>query len=119
MMGPRRWVGWMARLLPVLLTGMHFLLITPEAPARSVAFDPSIAAVVSSPEESLPLPVHDETTCAFCQAGAFAPHTSRAVGTLAINGGDEQRVQLAQRTHLPRSGSARPPRSRAPPVIRS
>src|SRR5918998_376126 len=107
MMGPRGLAGWMTRLLPVVLTGTHFLLSTPDAPARSVPFDPSAVAIVRSPRESLPPPIHDESTCAFCQAGAFAPHTSRAVGTIAIDSGDEQRVQFAQRTDPPHSGSAR------------
>src|SRR5829696_8436721 len=115
MMGPRRWVGRMARLLPVLLTGTHFLLSTPAAPARDIPFNAFTSAVTSSPRESLPLPVHDEATCAFCQAAAFAPHTSRAVATLATDYGDEQRVHLSHHTHLALSESARPPRSRAPP----
>ena len=112
-------MGWVARLLPVLLTGTHFLLSAPAAPACDVPFNHSTLSLVSSPRESLPLPVHDEATCAFCQAASFAPHTSKAVGTLAIDAGDEQRVNFSQHTHLAPSGSARPPRSRAPPVIRS
>jgi hypothetical protein len=114
--------GRLARLtsgvIPVLLTGMHLLLGPAAEPARDLEPIPTVS-FVSSPRESLPLPIHDEATCAFCQAAAFAPHSSAPATSLAVAAGDEQRVHLTQDTELTHSGSVRPPRSRAPPVFRS
>ncbi len=114
--------GRLARLtsavIPVLLAGMHLLLAPAAAPARGLEPVPS-ASFVSSPRESLPLPIHDEATCAFCQAAAFAPHSARPADSLAIATGGEQRIHLTYDSHFTHNGSARPPRSRVPPVTRS
>jgi hypothetical protein len=108
----------MAGLLPALLI-THLVLSPATAPSGPLPSRPTSHNIISSPRESLPLPVHDEATCAFCQAAAFAPHTSRAVSTLTLDVGDEQRIQLSHDNPLISSASARPARSRAPPVTRS
>jgi hypothetical protein len=114
-----RLIGWISKVLPVLLTGMHLLLAPAATPARDFPSASPGLSVASSPRQSLPLPVHDEATCAFCQAAAFAPYANGAAGALAIVAGDEQRIHLSQDSRLTHSWSARQPRSRAPPVIRS
>jgi hypothetical protein len=114
-----RVTGRIARVLPVLVTGMYLLLTPAAPPARELTPASPVLSVVSSPRESLPLPVHDEATCAFCQAAAFAPHTAAPAQTLAVVAGDEQRVHPSQNQHITPAGPARPPRSRAPPILRS
>jgi hypothetical protein len=108
----------MAGLITALLASVH-LAPSPAAVPLPVAFKSAPTAVISSPRESLPVPVHDEATCAFCQAAAFAPHASQPVGTLALDAGDEQLVPLAHDDSPAFSASASPARSRAPPILRS
>jgi hypothetical protein len=116
-MGVLRSIASLAGLITVLLASVH--VASPAAvPLPDVAFK-SPTAVISSPRESLPVPVHDEATCAFCQAAAFAPHASQPVGTLVLDAGDERLVQLAQNDSPAFSASASPARSRAPPILRS
>ena len=116
-MQARRLARSLFLLLWVTLIGMHPLMGAPElAPARSSADQQSF---ISGPRQSLPLPVHDEATCAFCQAAAFAPHAAGPADKFLVVAGEEQQVQLSQDSDLTPSGTARPPRSRAPPVFRS
>jgi hypothetical protein len=121
-MGSRRWTGWIARLLPVLFAAAHLapgsVASAPSGFTATSAFAANTAAFISSPRESLPVPVHDEATCAFCQAAAFAPHSSRAVSALVVDAGNEQRIHLTQENRLTPSASASPTRSRAPPFLR-
>ena len=117
-MGVLRSVASVAGLITALLASVH--LASPAAvPLPDVAFKSAPTAVISSPRESLPVPVHDEATCAFCQAAAFAPHASHPVGTLVLDAGDERLVQLAHDDSPAFSASASPTRSRAPPILRS
>jgi len=108
----------MAGLITALLASVQ-LASPAAAPLPDVAPKSSPTWVISSPRESLPVPVHDESTCAFCQAAAFAPHASQPVGTLVFDAGDEQLVQLAHDDSPAFSASASPARSRAPPILRS
>jgi hypothetical protein len=84
---------------------------------RQVANADGIAAI-GIPRQSLPTPVHDEATCAFCQAAIFppcAPHPADvSIGASAIV--REDRVAAADR--VPHFTSHRPASSRAPPVLR-
>ena len=122
-MRSRRWTGWIARLLPVLFASAYLALgsaaSAPTTFTATTALTAPSTVFISSPRESLPAPVHDEATCAFCQAAAFAPHASQPVGALALDAGDEQLVQLAHDDSPAFSASARPARSRAPPILRS
>jgi hypothetical protein len=108
-----------AGLITVLLAGVHLGPSPAAVPPFNLAPKTAPAAVVSTPQESLPAPVHDEATCAFCQAAAFAPHAGQSVGTLTLGTGDEQLVQLAHDDSPAFSASASPARSRAPPILRS
>ena len=75
-------------------------------------------ATIGTPRQSLPTPVHDEATCAFCQAAIFppcAPHPADvSIAASAIV--REEGVAAADR--LPHFTSHRPASSRAPPGLR-
>jgi hypothetical protein len=112
-MDARRLARSVFLLLWVTLVGMHPLMGAPE-PADHSATQQSF---ISGPRQSLPPPVHDEATCAFCQAAAFAPHNpGTATATIAAIG-PERRETLSQDYQIIRAGSARQPRSRGPPAL--
>jgi hypothetical protein len=101
-------------LLWVTLIGMHPLMgASDAAPTQSSAAQQSL---ISAPRQSLPLPVHDEATCAFCQAAAFAPHNPGNAAAPVLALGPERRETLSETHQVIRAGSARPPRSRSPPA---
>ena len=111
----RRVVRSLSRVLPLLLVGMTLWLRPPATPvgypqAGSLSF-------ISSPRETLPLPVHDEATCAFCQAAAFAPHAGHTGGILPIVWGSEHQTLLSYDDRLTHDGAVRTPRSRDPPTL--
>ncbi|MFL5461344.1 MAG: hypothetical protein ACJ8AY_11730 [Gemmatimonadales bacterium] len=118
-MGVLRSIASAAGLTAALLASIHLASSPAAVTLPDVALHPAPAAFVSPPQESLPAPVHDEATCAFCQAAAFAPHASQPVGTLPLDTGGEQLVHLAHDDSLAFSTSASPARSRAPPILRS
>ncbi len=106
------------RLLRLLLLALPVLLgLAAGADHRPVVVADASAAI-SAPRQSLPTPVHNEATCAFCQAAIFppcAPHpadVSIAVSALVR----EDRVAPGDR--LPHFTSHRPASSRAPPALR-
>ena len=80
---------------------------------------PSSVSTISAPRESLPPPVHNEATCAFCQAAAFPPcapqPTKFSVESISLIR-CERAAPEAATFH---STSHRPTRSRAPPPLRS
>jgi hypothetical protein len=114
-------VRWIGRVLPVLLLGIPLWLTAPgvTAPVVSTGLSASAspAVFISSPRESLPLPVHDEATCTFCQAAAFAPHASSSAGTLPVVWGTEQHSSLSYDNRLTHGGATSQPGSRGPPVL--
>ena len=109
----RRLAIWALFAVPVLL-GIHPLAAAPSADA---SWAEASGPVISAPRESLPQPVHDEATCAFCQAAAFAPHASAQTNALILFQTAEQHETLSFEVSLPHSGLASPPRSRAPPLL--
>jgi hypothetical protein len=117
-MASRRLARWVLLFIPLLTIGMHLPRAAAAGPAPS--FDPTPAgqSIISGSRQSLPLPVHDEATCAFCQAAAFAPHGAAGTGALYFSLGAEHREALSYDDRRTHSGSARPPRSRAPPALR-
>jgi hypothetical protein len=101
-------------LLPLVLVGIR------PAPASSfpvVALGPAV--FVSAPRQSIPVPVHNEATCAFCQAVAFTPYAARASDRLPELFSSECHEHLSSDDQLTHSGSSSPPRSRAPPLLRA
>jgi hypothetical protein len=79
---------------------------------------PSLSTI-SAPRESLPRPVHDEATCAFCQAAIFPPCAPQPAGISLGEQGLERREPPVPDPHLPKLSSHRPASSRAPPALRS
>ena len=87
-------------------------------PPPAVSAVPSVSTI-SAPRESLPPPVHDEATCAFCQAAAFPPcapqPTKFSVESISLIRIDRAAPEAA----TPHSTSHRRTSSRAPPPLRS
>jgi hypothetical protein len=105
-------------LLWVTLIGLHPLAGAPSAPAAQLAGPSgSHQPLISGPRQSLPLPVHDEATCAFCQAAAFAPHNPGNAAAPVLALGPERRETLSHNYQIIRAASARQPRSRGPPAL--
>ena len=114
-MAARRVVRSMSRALPLLLVGMALWLTSPATPAGLPTAGSH--SFISAPRESLPLPVHDEATCAFCQAAAFAPHAGHTGGILPVVWGSEHPTLLSYDDRLTHDGAVRTPRSRDPPTL--
>ena len=108
-------VRWMSRAFPILLVGLPLLVCRPALPPNDSGPGPS--SFVSSERESLPIPAHDEATCAFCQAAAFAPHAGHAGGILPVVWGTEHQTVLSYDDRLTHDGAVRSPRSRDPPTL--
>lgn len=85
--------------------------------------DSHVAAQVSNPSihdrhQSLPAPVHDEATCAFCQAAIFPPHVGAARPGVPDAPEAVQHEVLSLEERIPHSSAGRAPSSRAPPTLR-
>jgi hypothetical protein len=100
------------RLLRLLL-----ILVLPVAPAGTAPVAAS-ENVITAPRQSVPAPVHDESTCALCQSTAFAPYAAPPACGLIEALGSERRELPSRNDRLTHSGSLRPPRSRDPPALR-
>lgn len=104
-------------LLPIGLVGAH-LVPAPPAGTSSTPAAAGAPGFISAPRQSLPTPVHDEATCAFCQAAAFAPHTASPADGLPLLTGAERYDTPSPDNRLTHFATSRPPRSRAPPSLR-
>jgi hypothetical protein len=102
-------------LLPLLMAGVGPGPIPPDS-FSLVA--PGPAVFISAPRQSLPAPVHDEATCAFCQAAAFAPYASSPACGIPEASSSEHQELTSRDDRLPHFGSSRPPSTRAPPTLR-
>ena len=110
-MRSRRLFRLLLLVLPVLLGLAAGTDHRPVAEADGVA-------TIGTPRQSLPTPVHNEATCAFCQAAIFppcAPHPAD-VSITASAVVREDRVAAGER--LPHFTSHRQASSRAPPSLR-
>jgi hypothetical protein len=106
------------RLLRLLLLALPLVVgVAAGAEPPAVALLAS-GPTISPPRESLPPPVHNEATCAFCQAAMFSPcapqPTSISVESTALIRLERPTPQAA----TPRSTSHRQPSSRGPPPLR-
>jgi hypothetical protein len=72
---------------------------------------------ISSPRQSLPTPVHDEATCAFCQAALFPPCIAHAPAVLPEFAARVCRIALTPEERILHLVSNRPVSSRAPPTL--
>jgi hypothetical protein len=87
-------------------------LATPPAAASSTNL-----VSISSRRESLPPPVHDEATCAFCQAALFPPCVGHAPAILPEISARVCRIVLTPDEQILHVVSHRPVSSRAPPTL--
>src|SRR4051812_38047096 len=117
-MGALRSVASLAGLITALLASGHLAPSPAAVRLTNVAPYAAPAIFVSAPRQSLPIPVHDEATCAFCQAAAFAPHASAPACELHEDIGATHPELVSPDERLTHSVSSRPPRSRAPPTFR-
>ena len=102
-------------LLPLLMAGVG---PGPTPPASFSLVTPGPALFISAPRQSIPAPVHDEATCAFCQAAAFAPYASSPTCGIPEASSFEHQELTSLDDRLPHFGSSRPPSTRAPPTLR-
>jgi hypothetical protein len=79
---------------------------------------PAATFSIGAPRESLPTPVHDEATCAFCQAAIFPPHVGAAGPGIPDVPVAVHREVLSFEERIPHSSADRPASSRAPPILR-
>jgi hypothetical protein len=109
-----------SRLVSLLLAALVFLhgLALGAAP-RGLPVASATAVSAGERQHSVPLPDHDETTCAICHGSVTLPALTLArtvipdAPAMAVSG------TRVTNYRLPRSASDRPPSSRAPPALRS
>lgn len=77
------------------------------------------ASTISAPRQSLPPPVHDEATCAFCQAAVFPPCAPQPTNVAVASLGLVRRECVTVEAVTPRFTTHRPTSSRAPPTLRA
>jgi hypothetical protein len=73
---------------------------------------------IGPPTQSLPTPVHNEATCAFCQAAIFPPCTPAAVRVPEAALGMVREDLVSPDARLPHTEARRLADSRAPPTLR-
>ena len=83
------------------------------------AANPLATSSISAPRESLPPPVHNEATCAFCQAAMFAPCASAPPSVSVGELGLEYQAPPAPDARAPHATTHRTTSSRAPPALRN
>jgi hypothetical protein len=83
------------------------------------AASPVTTASISAPRQSLPVPVHDEATCAFCQAAIFPPCAPAPAAASVGQHSIVRRAVAASEARAPHATSHRAASSRAPPVLRT
>lgn len=89
-----------------------------DAPARASLVPLGTLASLSAPRQSLPPPVHDEATCAFCQAAIFAPCAPQPVA-VSLQLGLVRHERVPTDAVQPQFSTHRRTSSRAPPTLRS
>jgi len=107
------------RLLRLLLLALPVVLGLAAGTGHHPPAGPIALSTISSPRESLPSPVHNEATCAFCQAAIFPPCAPQPAD---VSLGEQELVRLerpAPDARAPHFSSRRPASSRAPPTLRS
>ena len=87
--------------------------------AQSAAGASRSAVTATSSQPGVPLPEHDETTCAVCHASVTLTALTLAREVLPDAPATVQRAPALAEERLPRAPAARPTSSRAPPALRS
>lgn len=75
-------------------------------------------ATIGTPSQRLPTPVHNEATCAFCQAAIFPPCAPHPADISITASALVREDHVASGDRLPHLTSHRPASSRAPPPLR-
>lgn len=109
-------LGRLARLLLLALPLVLGLAGGVEQPPLSPV---DALSTIGTPRESLPVPVHDEATCAFCQAAIFPPCAPHPTSVWIESAGLVRRERASADVVAPPFTSHRPTSSRAPPSLRS
>lgn len=109
-------LGRSLRLLVLALT----LVVGRAAGAEHAAAPllPPAGSSISAPRESLPLPVHNEATCAFCQAAIFPPCAPVPPDMWVGEQGLVDPALPAADNRAPHPTTHRTTSSRAPPELR-
>jgi hypothetical protein len=79
---------------------------------------PEPTPIISAPRESLPAPLHNEATCAFCQAALFPPCAPVPPEIWVGLQGLTCRAVPAPDARAPHISTHRTTSSRAPPALR-
>jgi hypothetical protein len=106
------------RLLRLLLLTLPVLLGLAAGTDRRPATPVDTVATIGTPRQSLPTPVHDEATCAFCQAAIFPPCAPHPADVSITASAVVREYRVAAGERLPHFTSHRPASSRAPPALR-
>ena len=106
----------LASLLLAALVVLHGLALG-AAPHAAVVSPTAVAA--GERQHSVPLPDHDETTCAICHGAVTLPALTLARTIIPDVPATVRPASFVSNIRLPRSAEHRPPSSRAPPALRS
>jgi hypothetical protein len=108
-----------SRLPTLLLAALVFLhgLALGAAPHAAVVSPTAVAA--GERQQSVPLPEHDETTCAICHGSVTLPALTLARTVIPDPPAMVAPGTFLTSVRLPRSAEDQPPSSRAPPALRS
>lgn len=107
------------RVFRLLLLALPLLLSLGAGASREPPTDAAAVSTVGTPREQLPVPVHNEATCAFCQAAIFPPCAPQPADVSLRAHGAVRRERPAPEARVPHFTSRRPASSRAPPALRS
>ncbi|HEX3234813.1 MAG TPA: hypothetical protein VHR41_11495 [Gemmatimonadales bacterium] len=106
------------RLLLLLLTASPLLWgVTPERAVEPPTPFEATASITSS-RAPLPAPVHDESTCPFCQAALFPPCAPASTAVLVASADLIRRAVPQPDTSVRHVVLTRSPSSRARPILR-
>jgi hypothetical protein len=79
---------------------------------------PDAVSTIGTPRQSLPTPVHNEATCAFCQAAIFPPCAPQPASVSIESPGVVRQECPAADAVAPRFTTHRLTTTRAPPALR-
>jgi hypothetical protein len=89
------------------------------AQTDAAPLDASAQPTIRTPGQSLPTPVHDEATCAFCQAAIFPPCAPQPTRFSIESLGLVRQECATADAVAPQFTTHRLPTTRAPPALRS
>ena len=105
-------------LLRLLLLALPLLLGLAAGTGHRPAADAVGISTIGTRGQSLPTPVHNEATCAFCQAAIFPPCAPQRADVSITPSALVREDRVASGDRLPHFTTHRPASSRAPPSLR-